>query len=176
MKLSISDLKNKMPSYLEGLNCEIVSIKLPSNWNTGNNFVTRSIKCNCGEMNLILKSSSEKKIKGFFKKREIVEFLAPIAIKCSSCSFERVIFDPRVNGYNGALGINSSRVGKSEIKPISEETVKVFINYSYQGLENYEDLMEEGIGNLQDYYDTFQVYFQQIGNKKLSQLVTYECA
>lgn len=41
---------------------------------------------------------------------------------------------------------------------IYDKPVEVFVNYSYQGLENYEDWME-GIKTPEDYFDTFSSIF-----------------
>lgn len=176
MSLSITDLTNEHLHCLKGLNSVQVSKKLPTNWNNGSAFVTKQITCKCGKQELILKSSSIKKTRGFFKKKEIIERYAPIAIGCISCGFEKVIFDPREHGYNGVLGMHSSIVGESEVTPIHKEPVEVYVNYSYQGIENYEDLIEEGIINPADYFDTFQVYFLEKQRPELQLLVAYECA
>ena len=173
--MTISDLKNRTPKCIKGLKTEVVKIELPSKWNTGDDFVTRRLFCQCEKSDLILKSSFIRIKKGLFKKREKMEFLAPILVHCRNCGFEQVIFDPRIHGYNGEFGDNSSRIGDNKPILISDKMGEIYVNYSFQGMQNYLDLMEDGIQYVEDYFDTFQVYFLAEGKTQLNQIVSYEC-
>ena len=51
----------------------------------------------------------------------------------------------------------------------------VIVVYSYQGIENYEDLIEGGAANPENFFDTFAVYFAEQGGAH-REIVSYECA
>ncbi len=50
------------------------------------------------------------------------------------------------------------------------------MNYSYQGAENYEDLVDEGVDNPEDFFDTFTVLVENADTNGLVEVVSSECA
>lgn len=154
---------SKKPSCLKGFRIQEIS-DVKSNWVTGPEFKCKLVKCQCGNSELKIYASYENGM-----------HLAPIILECTNCDTKEVIFNPEIHGWDGQNGDDCSMVGTGEPELFVEDPTKVVIEYSYQGLENYEELIEDGIGNPEDYFDVFSVY---ICNDKgeLKEVVSYECA
>ncbi|WP_196161728.1 hypothetical protein [Reinekea sp. G2M2-21] len=175
MTISLKELKNKSPMFISGYTNVIVpNSELPKKWNQSESFVTKKIVCPCGSKDFQLNSSQIVKIKGIFKKKEIVTHLAPLTTECPKCNSSALLLDPTRHGWSGEFGESASLVGENDPTPYAKETGEVLVNYSYQSFENYEDLQNEGISNLEDYFDTVTVYFKS-GNGYV-EVVSYVCA
>jgi len=103
------------------------------------------------------------------------ELIAPITLVCPECDHSEMVFNPEVHGWDGQNGDNCSIVGDGDPQLLNEKPLKIETYRSYQGSENYEDLAEDGIVNLEDYFDTFGLYgLDQKGNIVIA--IDYECA
>jgi hypothetical protein len=103
------------------------------------------------------------------------ELLAPILLECPECGHRELVFDPEIHGWDGQNGDNCSMVGESEPELINDWPLKVETYFSFQGLENYSDLAEDGVTNLEDYFDTFGMYGLDTSGK-IATSIDYECA
>jgi hypothetical protein len=128
-------------------------------------FVVKQFACACGSENVELLAS----------RTNNGECLAPIYLRCSACSSRQLLFDPAIHGWDGEGGNSASRVGEGEPTAVAPTPGAVIVVYSYQGIENYEDLIEGGAANPENFFDTFAVYFAEHGGAH-TEIVSYECA
>ena len=176
MQLIIQQLKVKKPSFLSSFEIGDVSNSiLPNKWNQGESFVTKNISCLCGQKQFFLLTSQFKETVGLFKKKEVINHLAPVQTKCSECERTCFLFNPEIHGWSGEFNISAAQIGKDEPQLYSSASGEIFVNYSYQGEENYQDLIEDNISNLEDYFDTVSIYFKRAGSALLEEVVSYEC-
>ena len=130
----------------------------------GPEYLTKLVRCACGNCELNIYASSGSGMN-----------LAPIHIECPNCNYKAEVFNPENHGHDGELGHYCSFAGREEAKKITESPIRLVVEYSYQGEENYKELLEEGIENLEDYFDVFAIYtMDNSGN--LKEVVSYECA
>jgi len=78
-----------------------------------------------------------------------------------------------MHGWGGEQGESASRVGENPPELFRTTPGNVYINYSYQNGENYQDLIDDGCTNPEDFFDTFTIYFR---SDSLIEVVSYECA
>jgi hypothetical protein len=172
----VEQLKARTPKGLQNFRASIDNVALPDTWSAGLLFVTKAIRCTCGAIDLQLKTLQRTETKGLFKKRVVVTHAAPIHLSCPACSRSALLFDPAIHGWNGQEpGSSPSPVDEASLT-LAPERGNVFVNYSYQSPEEYAELVAEGVGNAEDYFDTFTVYFRPAGEQGLVQVASYECA
>lgn len=138
--------------------------EVKSNWPQGPEFITKFVACECGETLLNVYASFENEM-----------HLAPIELECPKCKTRSEVFNPEKHGWDGQNGDSCSLVGESEPKLFNQSPTKVVVEFSYQGEENYEELMNDGIENPEDYFDVFSLYTAS-EKGKLDEVVSYECA
>lgn len=142
----------------------IDSCGIQTDWTTSEEFLSKSVVCGCGSEKLSIYASSNDNIN-----------LAPVILECPDCSYRSTIFNPEKHGWDGQIGENCSLIGESEPKLQNDLPATIVAEYSYQGEESYQDIIEDGISNPEDYFDVFAVYFvNSEGN--LVEVVSYECA
>lgn len=132
--------------------------------NLGNEFISRNVVCTCGNKKLNIYASLENEL-----------YLAPVILECPACGHKEQIFNPDIHGWDGENGDNCSMKSTEEPKVLPNSPKKVMVEYSYQGLENYEGLAKEGITNLEDYFDTFNLCGVD-ENGATHESIDYECA
>ncbi|WP_105255824.1 hypothetical protein [Pseudoalteromonas sp. T1lg75] len=176
MNQVIEKITKKRPTCLEGFNVSSTDAVLPTNWNNGDSFITKQISCTCGNSQLKLLTYEFIEKKGFFKKREIVKKCSPVYVECPECNSNKLLFNPEVHGWNGEQNENKPQLDSVGAVPFTDKAGKVYVTYSYQGTENYEEMLEDDeLDNPQDFFDTFTVYFEET-EQKLSLVTTDECA
>lgn len=157
------DFLSKKPRCFKGFNIEDAT-DIKSNWVSGAEFSSKYVSCACGNALLNIYASHNGNMN-----------LAPILLECEICQEKEEIFNPEVHGWDGENGDNCSLVGESEPALFNAAPSKIVVEYSYQGLENYEELIQDGIQNPEDYFDVFSIYTcDEDGN--LKEVVSYECA
>lgn len=154
---------NKIPHQAAGLS------------NDHADFVLFEAKCKCGSGNFKVHTGTIEEKKGFFKKKISKEFVAPAYLECSECGVEAKVFDPEVHGWDGENGDNASIVADNK-EEYPGSPGRIYIELSYQNPENYEDLESEGVLNLQDYFDTFNLYIKCDQSDSIREIMGYECA
>ena len=155
---------HKKPRCLESFDIEDLPNEIENDWLQGPEFLSKLVKCKCGGRVFNVYASSDEKMT-----------LAPVYLECPNCLTKDLIFDPTIHGWDGENGDCASLVGNKEPKNIYESPRKVVIDYSYQGPDNYADLIDEGIENLEDYFDVFSINTLNESGK-LEEVVSYECA
>jgi len=176
MNKAIEKIISKIPSCLDEFQVEDIDMKLPSSWNSGESFITKQISCTCGNEKLKILTYEFIETKGIFKKRKIITKIAPVFTECPECNKAQLIFDSEIHGWNGAQNKSESQSKINDAILFSENAGMVFVNYSYQGIENYQKMLEdEDIDNPQDYFDTFSVYFEE-KNCEIKEVISDECA
>lgn len=154
---------NRKPACFKSFN--LVDAKdVKSNWVTGPEFVSKYIACACGNILLNIYASYGNKM-----------YLAPIELECPQCMNRAEIFNPTEHGWDGENGDCCSLVGETEPKLFNKSPIRVLVEYSYQGVENYEELINDGINNPEDYFDVFALYAVS-DNGKPDEVISYECA
>lgn len=127
-------------------------------------FVRKFVVCKCGSDILSIHSSYGSGM-----------YLAPILLECPQCTHKALVFDPEMHGWDGENGDNCSMVGSAEPSRWPESPSRVMVEFSFQGIENYQDLQDAGVENVEDYFDTFNLYaIDPDGN--IAQSIDYECA
>lgn len=135
-----------------------------SDWAVSKEFLSKQILCSCGNPMLHVFASHNGKM-----------HLAPIILACPVCEKREEIFSPDKHGWDGMNGDNCAKIGSLEPQLINATASKIVVEYSYQGIENYEDLIEDEIENPEDYFDVFNLFtMDETGN--LEEIVCYECA
>lgn len=159
----LMDFLSKKPRCFSDFNIEDAT-DVKSNWVSGVEFSSKYVSCPCGNSLLNIYASQNEGIT-----------LAPILLECENCQLKEEIFNPEVHGWNGENGDNCSMIGKFEPRLVNSLPSKIVAEYSYQALENYEELIQNGIQNPEDYFDVFSIYTcDEDGN--LKEVVSYECA
>lgn len=172
----IKKIINELPNCLNKFNVNDTDVTLSSSWNNGDSFITKQVSCTCGNNQLRLLTYELIEMKGFFKKREMVTKYAPVFVECPECNKNQLLFDPEIHGWNGSQNHDESQLKINDAVHFSDNVGRVFVNYSYQGTENYQEMLEdEDIDNPQDYFDTFSVYFEEEGND-INEVTSDECA
>ncbi|OFC72766.1 hypothetical protein [Alteromonas confluentis] len=163
---TFDELKAQPPSCFSNF-----KLKVSDSLFGGDTFIYQNVECNhCGcEKHSILGNVQVEK-KGFFIKREIKSFLPPFYLQCENCSAEELLFSPDKHGWDGVNGDNVAIVGTEPVTHLGLSG-NVVITYSFQGLENYEDLPIERARNM---FDTFS--FAILGNGQLQTIYDCECA
>lgn len=156
--------KDEKPRCLEGFDIEDCPGEVANSWLQGPEFLSKLVKCKCGESELYVYASSNDEM-----------LLAPIYLECPKCLTKDLIFDPTIHGWDGENGDSASLVGGKEPKKINSTPRRIIVNYSFQGEENYADLMDDGIKNPQDYFDVFIINTLNVSGE-LEEVVSYECA
>jgi len=164
---------NKFPKCLSKFKLKKAEDNIASSWNSGLDFITQKIHCECDNDSFLLKTSNTITTTGFFKKKKQVEHLAPVFVSCSKCQNEKLLFDPKIHGWDGEQGASTSRVGENPPELFGTAPGNVYVIYSYQNGENYQDLIDDGCTNPEDFFDTFTIYFR---SDSLIEVVSYECA
>jgi hypothetical protein len=142
----------------------------------GPEFVTKEISCKCSCTEFYMRTVARAEKVGFLRKRTIVRHAAPFYLSCAACQRMALLFDPAIHGWNGQMpGATATQIADDSLSLIADRG-NVFVNYSYQSPENYEELVEGGIENGEDYFDTFTVYFRPKGQRDLEEIGSYECA
>lgn len=176
MEQIIEELKKRKPSFVSSFEIEEVSNSiLPKKWNKSDLFTTKNISCTCGQKQQFLLSSQSKETKGLFKKKEVTTHLAPIQIKCGACNKITLLLNPEIHGWSGEFRESAALIGSDEPQMYSTEPGDVYVNYSYQGVENYQDLIEDNIPKPENYFDTVTIYFKPAGSDSLDEVVSYVC-
>jgi hypothetical protein len=158
-------LKAATPRCLAEFQTQEASAEFAGSRYSKSHFVTKRVACVCGSQELELLAC----------RTDDGDYLAPISAQCPKCASQHLLFNPAIHGWDGESGASASRVSNREAIPVAATPGSVIVVYSYQGLENYEDLIAEGVANPEDFFDTFAVYFG-VGDREPTQVVSYECA
>lgn len=168
-------LRSKRLSCLSQFELTPFGEPLPTSWNTGDSFITNKISCACGSTVGRLLVNQLKETKGFFKKKITYQNISPVYFECSKCNSKDLLFSSYIHGWNGELEKGLTPNVDSAVY-VSDNGGNVIVNYSYQGIENYEELLEDKeISNPQDYFDTFSIYFKD-SSGLIIEVTTDECA
>lgn len=155
---------NKKPRCLEGYNIKDSPPEIINTWLQGPEFLSKLLKCKCGEEKLYVYASSNNEV-----------LLAPIYLECPKCLTKNLIFNPSIHGWDGENGDNTSIIGENEPHKVNKLPRRVIVDYSFQGPDSYADLINDGTKNPEDYFDVFIISTQNESGK-LEEVVSYECA
>ncbi len=147
----------------------------PETWNWGREFVTRQIACACGSPALRVATRQSAAAPGVGK-QEAVTRLPPVYLSCPRCGRRALLFDAALHGWNGQVAPGGRAAEARGLVPFRESVGEVLVTCSYQGIENYQELFEDGISDPQDYFDTFTVYYREPGQAGFESVVSCECA
>ena len=172
----IDKLKSTPPKNLSNFCLEIFTGKLPSKWNQTETFISQSVACSCGNKENFLRTYEWTEKKGFFRKKVVVSKCSPAFLECPNCGNQAVLFNPEIHGWTGGFQETPPKLTFDGSKRVSTETGEIIVNYSYQGIENYEEIFEDpDIESPSDFFDTFSVYFMK-KNGELIEVISNECA
>ena len=175
MNFALEVLRSKKLSCLSHFELTPFHEVLPTSWNTGDSFITNKISCLCGSVEGRLLVNQVKETKGVFKKKITCQNTSPIYFECSRCNSKELLFSSHIHGWNGEME-KGLMPDVGSVVYVSDKVGNVIVNYSYQGIENYEELIEDKeISNPQDYFDTFSVYFKD-SSGLIVEVITDECA
>ena len=163
----LDNLKSQLPSCFSDFVLKDLNSKLLRNDEL---FTYKAIHCKCGHENFSVFGHLQIEIKGFFRKRESKTIIPPIYLECESCNLHQLIFNPEKHGWDGVNGDNATIVGSGTPEFIGLNG-KIAVMYSYQGLDNYEDVPLELGRNM---FDTFGLYIYY--QDKIESILDCECA
>lgn len=161
--MSDFEFYDKKPSCFQSFNL-IDALGTSSGWVTGPEFKSMFVVCSCGNELLNAYTSEGDGMN-----------LAPLIIECPVCLIKAEVFNPEVHGWDGMIGYHCSMTGDSTPSLKTKSPSKLVVEYSYQGAENYDELLEDGVEDPENYFDTFSAFIAS-NNGSLSTLITYECA
>jgi hypothetical protein len=171
----IRSLLDSKPTCLSKFNTKKMDLDLPGRLKSSPEFISQSLTCLCGNELLSLEASETRELKGVCTKHEVSSVVPPIYVSCKMCKRYSLLFDPFIYGWKGEKGqyIESEEVYK--IFRCTDQPGKVFVNYSYQNMDDYQTLLDEGIKKPQDYFDTFTVLYQRASREPIRQVLTCLC-
>lgn len=137
---------------------------IDTDWGPGVEFVKKYVRCGCGETHLNIYACPGEDM-----------YLAPVILECPKCHTQAEIFHPEKHGWDGMQGYNASIYGHHAPELLKQSPTRVLAEYSYQGEENYEDMLKDGVLNLEDYFDIFAISTVD-DNGNLEDVTSYECA
>lgn len=173
----LDDIKSTTPAFICDFKLQTISnTLLPSTWNTNEAFVTHRLQCSCGNQHFKLLTCQTKQTKGFFFKKEVIKYLAPVHTHCDQCDTTFLLLNPTVHGWAGQFDESCAEVSSEVPMPFHELPGEVMVNYSYQNIENYEDLQADGVDCLQDYFDTVTIYFKAVDSDLIAEVMSYDCS
>jgi len=161
---TIESLRNTTPHIAAKFRV-LETLDSPKLWNRGASFVTVMLGCKCGSPTLKVKTV-----------RPSAAAVPPAYLTCCHCGMSELLFDEGLHGWNGEMEKEAANVAQSDLVAYSADEGAVLITYSYQNVENYDDLIAEGVKNPEDYFDTFTVYFRQDGASNFASVLSCECA
>lgn len=104
-------------------------------------------------------------------------FVGPLSLECPKCGVVSNFFDARQHGHDGEQGINTHITGKGKPDRFAcphcgEAPVVVYVNFSYQGGEEFRDEMRE---RKQDFFNTLDVAVECTKCSDLIEVTSFEC-
>lgn len=165
----------KTPECLSKFSMERVNIPLPSHATVGSKDITLLIKCPCGNEHLYLEAARRKDLKGVCKKEEIISLIPPVYVGCTACKRFTLLFDPVIHGWKGEMNEVADTEDVIRLMKCAPSPGKVYVNYSYPAGEKISSLLATGIGNPEDYFDSFSVFFGDGSGGILRKILSYEC-
>ena len=102
--------------------------------------------------------------------------LSPVFVACEHCAQTELLFDASIHGWDGMVSPGEERVSASTANSFKPVAGTVIVNYSYQGIENYEELLDDGVPNPEDYFDTLSIYFIDPSDGVCEPIASFECA
>lgn len=165
-------LLEKTPKCFSNFNSSRISIQLPTTWNTGPQFVTKAIQCKCGNEDLYLEAAQHKQMKGVCRKQELITLAPPVYISCKPCKSFRLLFNPLIHGWKGEMDESDNSDSAYTLISCTVRPGRVYVNYSYQNIQNYEQLINNGIENPEDYFDTFTVFHRNPATEDIKEIVS----
>jgi len=152
-----------------------VHIALPTKRNEQPNGVTKSIQCICGNEKLYLDAAQHKETKGVCRASEYITFDPPFYISCSSCKRYTLLFDPLIYGWKSESGEGSDSNSDFKLTRCTQESGRVFVNYSYKNAKEYDVLLTRGVENPEDYFDTFAVFYRSDSIENIREIISVDC-
>jgi hypothetical protein len=168
----IEKLKGSKPRCIKEFETCEPEKRLQDKFHLTEEFTSRKIICGCGNDKLTVEAYKTTETKGFFKKTTEDSFWAPASILCPACNKNSLLFDPRKHGWDGEQGDCCSIVEEGELVQVNSSPDSVYVSFSYQSPENYEEFESEGVTNPEDYFDMFALYVGDNDNI----IFEYECA
>ncbi len=168
----LNELKDAQPRCLQAFKTSAPDKRLQQRFHLSEEFTSRKILCPCGNQDLTVTAYKTTATRGFFRKNKVDSFWAPAFVSCPTCQHKALLFDPREHGWDGELGAAASIVEAGDLVQVNAQPASIYVCYSYQNLENYQELQVDGVSNPEDFFDTFALY---IGTEERA-LFEYECA
>lgn len=175
MSITLTDLKSKTPRCLSGFIVSDPNKEIISKISNDEEFVIKQISCSCGNKHLNIITTKQLNI-NTNNKKENDYYYAPIYLNCPSCSLENLLFNPQQHGWDGENGDSTEIIGEGNKITFNDKKGSILVEYSYQDIDSYDELVNDGIENPEDYFETFNVYFVENGSNSLVDVVNYECA
>lgn len=106
--------------------------------------------------------------------------LCPISLRCSECGANKTLFDVAKHGYDAEFGhqcVSMRGAGPATAFACgcSGEVFEVHAAFSYQ-IEPVDDLGDEAISHIEDYFDGFSLALRCAGCGVADWVSEYECA
>ena len=138
--------------------------------------IERSIRCPCGNENLVLQAAQRKELRGVCSKSEIIRFKPPVYVICPACSRTTLLFDPEIHGWNGESGLVRGVESTFTLAKCIPQPGRVRVVITYKDFSVYGQLLEKGVVNIQDYFDSFTLCYFNSADGNFIQVISHSCA
>ena len=168
-------LLEKKPDCISKFNTSRVdrhlSYKMAENFSSA----IHSINCFCGNANLYLKAAQHKQLKGVCSKSEVIAFKPPVYVNCLDCSQTTLLFDPEIHGWQAEQNLWPVTENALILVKCIPQPVRVYVNYTYHNTEGYKVLLDQGVANIEDYFDSFTVFYSRSPDDELIEIISCQC-
>ena len=166
------EIKSATPRFLKSFKAE--DIAAPDKNFDGEEFVSKRIICGCGGIKFQIFGYNLEISKGLIFKSKSLIPIPPVYLSCEKCKSLQLLFDPTTDGNDGEISSNCNAVGSGTPVALTKDFSTVAVTYTYQGIENYIELKNEGTANIENYFDTIAIF--SINENSVNCVVECECA
>ena len=174
MLVTIDKILSKDPAIIQGYKSATSNALSDSTKFSSPAFVVKSVGCVCGSDLMYLELVQKKHLLGVCVKSTVVEYQPPVYTVCAACKRSRILFDAVIHGWRGEAGLvkdeSMQRLVKHGLKP-----GRVVVAYSYSKASDYDTLLENGIDDLENYFDSFSIFYSLGNAADFSEIISVQC-
>ena len=172
--LLVSRLKN-IPTAFERYSCLNSHPVEPNTIGTKDLVFSAQIACQCGNHLFQLKTAQTKELRGVCVKSTFTQIAPPIYTICSTCNKTQLLYDPVINGWKGELELVPEKDSALVLCKLRENPGCVYVCCSYSQPEKYQALIDNGISDLENYFDAFRLIYTDAQGASLKELFSCAC-
>lgn len=175
MSSRLVSLFDKIPESISGFRTFRADPILPHGRSDWCDSITRAIGCLCGNESLYLEAAHYKELRGVCSKSEIIKFKAPVYVVCPVCSKSTLLFDPSIHGWRAEQGLWLGAENRFTLVKCSAQPRRIWVNHAYGDISGYEELLRNGVVNIEDYFASFSAFQENASGDNLLEIVSFRC-